>query len=93
MRALASPIRLPTSALAAGGNAPISRLAREIAERSPKWVSRATLSDSKSAAVENAAIASTTIASTDSELNAETCFGSNDLLGADNLCLQDCGNE
>ncbi len=76
MRPRAAPIRWPASLRAAGGSAPISRLASAIGDFSPAWARRASLSAALLDAAENAARASATMASRDSALSAATCFGS-----------------
>ena len=88
-RPRACPTRLPASALACGGSAPISRLASASGLRSPACASRASLSASRSAAAAIAASASATAASTASGCSTATSTGSNDLFGADMLPLPD----
>src|SRR5688572_28920525 len=79
----AAPTRLPASAFAAGGRAPISRLASASGDRSPVWSSLARLSSSRSPAAAIAARAASRARSTSSAFNGVTCTGSKDLLGAD----------
>ncbi len=59
--ARAAPTRLPASALAAGGSAPISALASVIGALSPAWASRAAFSSSRVAAAAMAASASSSM--------------------------------
>ena len=76
IRARAAPMRWPASLRAAGGSAPISRLASAMGARSPAWARRASFNAALSDAAANAASAAATIASRDSALSAATCFGS-----------------
>ena len=68
----ARPTRAPTSLRAWGGNAPISRLARAMGERSAACASRACLSSAIEVAAANAARASATMASTLSAFSGVT---------------------
>ena len=80
---LASPTRLPTSALAAGGSAPISRLAKANGERSPACAKRTSLRAARSPEAETAARASATIVAMASAPSTATCLGSNEVFGPD----------
>jgi len=68
--------------LAAGGKAPISRLASDSGERSPVWARRTSLSSSRELAAEIAEIASDTKPAKTSGESVVTSTGSKDLFGA-----------
>ena len=76
--ALAAPTRWPAAARAAGGRAPISRLASAIGDRSPACASRASFKPSRLSAAAIAASAASTAASMSSGWSAATSTGSND---------------
>ena len=72
----AAPILAPASLRAAGGRAPISRLASAIGDFSPECAMRAALSSASVPAAAMAASASSTMTCTDSALSGVTCTGS-----------------
>ncbi len=84
--ASATPTRLPASARAAGGSAPISRFASLSGDRSPACASRAAFSSSRFRVFAMAARASPSMRSSSPAESAVTSTGSYDLFGADIKC-------